>query len=341
LKVKLLENSAAKVELGGTSNPTAFDAYLKGLQLARIAVSSSPIICEGPVDAFSKAIALDPNYALAYANRAVITWTCATNSPEWLSLQQPDQKNARADAERAIAIAPNLAEGYVALSELEVGLLHFEAGGEACARALALASGSTLVLNHCSLLAAYSGQSETSIAGARRAVALDPLDSLSHRTLGDVLRFARHYDEAVAAYQDSIAIDPAHSAESYGLRGLTDYSAGNLSAALMSCEKYRDNYRSRVCLAIVYHGLNRQADASEVFEKLHQFAGEASAYQYAEIKAQWGERESALDWLEKALKLRDPGMAYAKRDPLLDPLRAEPRFQAVLNGLSFPNDASS
>ena len=340
LKVKLLENSAVKVELGGTSNPVAFDAYLKGLQLARIAVSTTPIVCNGPVDAFSEAIALDPNYALAYANRAVITWACATNSPEWLSLQQPDQKNVRADAERAVAIAPGLAEGYVALSELEVGLLHFGAAGDACAHALALAPGSTLVLNHCSLLAAYSGQAETAIAGARHAVALDPLDSLSHRTLGDTLRFARRYDEAVAAYQDSIAIDPEHSAESYGLRGLTYYSAGNLTAAQSSCEKNRDNYRSRVCLAIIYHGLNRQADASEIFAKLQQFAGEASAYQYAEIKAQWGDRQEALEWLEKAHKLRDPGMAYAKRDPLLDPLRAEPRFQAILSELSFPNDPS-
>ena len=163
---------------------------------------------------------------------------------------------------------------------------------------------------------------------------------MSHRTLGDVLRFARRYDEAVAAYQDSIAIDPEHSAESYGLRGLTYYSAGNLTAAQSSCEKNRDNYRSRVCLAIVYHGLNRQADASEIFAKLQQFAGEASAYQYAEIKAQWGDRQEALEWLEKAHKLRDPGMAYAKRDPLLDPLRAEPRFQAILTKLSFPNDPS-
>jgi TolB-like protein/tetratricopeptide (TPR) repeat protein len=340
LKVKLLESSASKVELGSTNNPAAFDAYLKGLQLARIAASTTPMVCNGPVEAFNQAIALDPNYALAYANRAVITWACTTNSPDWLSLQNPVQKSVRSDAERAIAIAPNLAEGYVALNELEMGLLNFGAASEACAHALSLSPGSTLVLNHCSLLAAYAGKIEASIAGARHAVALDPLDASSHRTLGDVLRFARRYDEAVSAYQDAIAIDPAHSAETYGLRGLTYYSAGNLSAAQSSCERNADNYRSRICLALVYHGLNRQTDAAAVFAGLRQFAGEASAYQYAEITAQWGERQESLTWLEKALKLRDPGMAYAKRDPLLDPLRAEPRFEAVLNELHFPNDPS-
>jgi TolB-like protein/tetratricopeptide (TPR) repeat protein len=338
LKITLLENVTVKTELGGTHNPAAFDAYLRGLKLARLAMSTTPMDCRGPIDAFSEAIARDADYALAYANRAVITWACATNSPDWLSQQQPGQKTVRADAERAIALAPSLAEGYVALSELEQGLLQFGASDRACARARELAPGSTQVLNRCSLLAAYFGQAETAISGARHAVALDPLDPLSHRILGDTLRFARRYDEAISAYQASIAIDPGHAAEAYGLRGLSFYSAGDLPAARSSCEANPDNYRSRICLALVYHGLGREADASTVFEKLRQFAGEASAYQYAEITAQWGERQMALKWLEKALQLRDPGMTYTKTDPLLDPLREEPRFQAVLKELNFPSD---
>jgi TolB-like protein/tetratricopeptide (TPR) repeat protein len=336
LKVTLLENVTLKTELGGTHDPAAFDAYLRGLKLTRIAMSTTPMDCRGPIDAFGEAIAHDAEYALAYANRAVITWACATNSPDWLSQQQPGQKTVRADAEHAIALAPNLAEGYVALGELEQGLLHFGAADRACARARELAPGSTQVLNRCSLLAAYFGQAETAIAGARHAVALDPLDPLSHRILGDTLRFARRYGEAISAYQASIAIDPGHAAEAYGLRGLSFYSAGDLSAARTSCEVNRDNYRSQICLALVYHGLGRVADASTVFEKLRQFAGEASAYQYAEITAQWGERQRALEWLEKALQLRDPGMSYTKTDPLLDPLREEPRFQAVMRELKFP-----
>jgi TolB-like protein/tetratricopeptide (TPR) repeat protein len=341
LKVTLLESVTLKTELGGTHDPVAFDAYLRGLKLTRIAMSATPMDCRGPIDAFSEAIAHDAEYALAYANRAVITWACATNSPDWLSQQQPGQKTVRADAERAVALAPNLAEGYVALSELEQGLLHFGASDRACARARELAPGSTQVLNRCSLLAAYFGQAETAISGARHAVALDPLDPLSHRILGDTLRFARRYGEAISAYQASIAIDPGHAAEAYGLRGLTFYSAGDLPLAGSSCEVNRDNYRSRICLALVYHRLGRVADASTVFEKLQQFAGEASAYQYAEIMAQWGERQLALEWLEKALQLRDPGMTYTKTDPLLDPLREEPRFQAVLRELNFPSDPTA
>jgi TolB-like protein/tetratricopeptide (TPR) repeat protein len=340
LKVTLLENATAKADLGGTHNPAAFDAYLRGLKLERIAMSSTPMDCQGPLGAFSEAITRDADYALAYASRAVITWACATNSPDWLSQQQSGQKMVRADAERAIALAPGLADGYVALSMLEQGLLQFGAADQACVRARALAPGSIHVLNGCSLLAAYFGQAETAISGARHAVALDPLDPLSHRTLGDTLRYARRYEEAILAYQASIAIDPAHAAESYALRGLAFYSAGNLPAAKSSCEVTPDNYRSRICLALVYRGLGRNADASTVFEKLRQFAGDASAYQYAEINAQWGERKTAVEWLEKALQLHDPGLIYAKADPLLDPLRGEPRFQAVMQELNFPNEPS-
>ena len=55
------------------------------------------------------------------------------------------------------------------------------------------------------------------------------------------------------------------------------------------------------------------------------------------IYAQWGNRAKALEWLETALRLRDPGLVYLKTDPLMDPLRKEPRFQAVMRELKFPS----
>jgi len=61
-----------------------------------------------------------------------------------------------------------------------------------------------------------------------------------------------------------------------------------------------------------------------------------AAYQYAEIFAQWGKTDQALDWLETALRLRDPGLYSTRVDPLLDPLRKEPRFQAIEKALKFP-----
>jgi hypothetical protein len=61
------------------------------------------------------------------------------------------------------------------------------------------------------------------------------------------------------------------------------------------------------------------------------------AYQYATIYAQWGQRAKALEYLETAMRLRDPGLQLLKTDPLLDPLRQEPRFKALERELKFPN----
>jgi hypothetical protein len=65
--------------------------------------------------------------------------------------------------------------------------------------------------------------------------------------------------------------------------------------------------------------------------------GDAAAYQYAEIHAQWGNTAKALEWLQIALRQRDSGLANLKADPLLDPLRKEARFQAIEKALKFPS----
>jgi hypothetical protein len=64
--------------------------------------------------------------------------------------------------------------------------------------------------------------------------------------------------------------------------------------------------------------------------------GDDAAYQYAEIYAQWGNFPKALEWLDVAMRVRDPGLGQLKTDSLLDPLRKEPRFQAIERGLKFP-----
>src|SRR5215470_7860957 len=64
--------------------------------------------------------------------------------------------------------------------------------------------------------------------------------------------------------------------------------------------------------------------------------GNDAALQYAEIYAQWGDWAKALDWLDSAMRLRDPGLEFLKTDPLMDPLRDQPRFQAVIRQLKFP-----
>jgi hypothetical protein len=87
---------------------------------------------------------------------------------------------------------------------------------------------------------------------------------------------------------------------------------------------------------VIYDKLGRHADAQAELAKLKAAQGDGMAYQYATIYAQWGDRAKALEWLETAWRLRDAGLAYLKTDPLLDPLRQEPRFHAIERELKFP-----
>ena len=64
--------------------------------------------------------------------------------------------------------------------------------------------------------------------------------------------------------------------------------------------------------------------------------GDRGAYQYAQIYSQWADAAKALSWLEKAMRLHDSGLVAVKVDSLLDPLRNEPRFQAIQQALKFP-----
>jgi tetratricopeptide (TPR) repeat protein len=225
----------------------------------------------------------------------------------------------------------------VALSNLELGLLNLSAADRACARALALAPINDQALNYCSSLAVSFGRADSGIALARRCVAVDPLNPFSYRALGDALMYSRRYREATAAYQDSIALDPEHADHAYWHRGASYYLAGNLSEAQASCETRPDYWYSLVCKAIIYQKLGRREAASAAMRRALEIAGDAGGYQYAEIYAQWGENKAALDWLEKAMRLRDTGLSGLRSDPLMDPLRKEPRFQAVERALKFPD----
>jgi serine/threonine-protein kinase len=334
LKVTLLGDEAAKIELGGTHNPAAFDAYLRGLRLARVASSEREA---GPaLDEYAEAIRLDPKFALAYAARSL---ALLESMYQWGSVttQRQNAEKARIDAERAIALIPDLGLAHAALAKfLLASALDYPRASEESERALALAPGNAIVLYEYGQIAAYMGRSNTAIDIARRGVALDPLNLLSHRALGDALYFARRYNEAIVAYQDAIAADPGPP-DSYARRGLAYYALGSHQMARASCEMKPDHWESRVCLALTFERLGQRRESEAQIKWLTEFDGGLQlAYQYAEIYAQRGDRDRALQWLETALRLRDPGFRRLKTDPLMDPLRNEPRFQAVMGELKFP-----
>jgi TolB-like protein/Tfp pilus assembly protein PilF len=332
LKVTLLGDVAAKVELGGTRNPAAFDAYLRGAAVARGmrgAPSEQAAIAE-----YTEAIRLDPAYALAYAARAAMEVSYAQEFAVVAPAIAQGMARALADAREALTLAPDLAEGHRALAAHAAASLEFARALEEHERAVALAPGNAALLGEYGRFAGDIGLTERGLAAARRAVLLDPLNPRSHYLLGQALHSARRYGEAARAYEASVSLNP-DSPYARAFNGLNEYVQGNLQRARELCEP-RPSQWSDLCLAVTYEKLGRRAEARALLDKYKSTLGDSAAYQYGEIYAQWGDLPAALDWLEKALRLRDPGLVILRTDPLLDPLRNEPRFQAIERDLKFP-----
>jgi TolB-like protein/Flp pilus assembly protein TadD len=333
LKVTLLGDVAAKVELGGTRNPAAFDAYLRG---AKAYSSRRDADATTAIAAYTEAIRLDPRYALAFASRSGAFTTAASEAATAAAMREGFDK-AQSDARQALELAPDLAQAHLALAAVaESATLDFTQASKEYERALALAPGSAEVLRRSGVSASRIGHFDAGLAATRRAVVLDPLSRATHSSLSRALYISRRYREAVAAFAEAISLDPDFKV-TYGERGFAYYGLGDLQSARASCETKPDYWHSQQCLAVIYDKLGRHTDAEAELAKFKAWGGDGGAYQYATIYAQWGNRAKALEWLETALRLRDPGLVNLKIDPLMDSLRQEPRFQAVMRELKFPD----
>ena len=343
LKVTLLEDIAARIEVGGTRSPAAFDAYLR----ASKAYWEEPRADENnyvqaATALYTEAIRLDPDYALAYADRSIAQLEVVI-----YHMSGPAAKNylnkAQADAHKAIALAPDLAAGHLALAIFLATSLDFRRADEEFERALSLDSGSARVLQNYGQFAVNMGHTGAGLAALRRAVALDPLNVSHHGFLTIGLRLARHYNESLAAYQAFLSFVPdIHEAQLFG--ATLYYSVGDFQKARSLCDsklrKVLNEHtggEARAILAVCqYPNVSRDADAETALKEFKATRGEAGAYEYAKTYAQWGDTAKALEWLETALRLRAVALQELKVEPLFDPVRNEPSFQAIERELKFP-----
>jgi tetratricopeptide (TPR) repeat protein len=241
---------------------------------------------------------------------------------------------AHADAQKAIDLAPPMTEGHMALATYFSGTLDFIQAMAEYQRALTLGPGNVRALQPAGPFLVLMGHTDTGITTARRVVVIDPLNPVTHFSLGLALFYARRYEEAVAAFGQVGSLNPDAPRDYPGFAYLL---LGNAERARAACAVKPEAWLDQSCLAIANDALGRHADAETALARLKALKGDGAAYEYAAIYAQWGDTGEALNWLETALRLRDPYLAKLKTDPLMDPLRKEPRFQAVMRELKFPD----
>jgi TolB-like protein len=332
LKVSLLSDVAAKIELGGTQDAAALDAYLRGSEAFDNMHDAAGL--QQVIAAYTDAIRHDPGYARAFAARSIALSILASYfSP--VTEVAGYRARALADAQHAIAQGPALAAAHRALALYFHEMLDFARAREEYERAAALAPGEASTLHASGWFAVLMGRTDGGILSLREATALDPLNFRSHLALGAALLFAHRYGESIGALQRSVALHPTDDA--YALLGADYVRLGALQSARTSCETKVDSTNGQTCLAIVYDKLGRHADAEAQLARLRAARGDAYAFEYAGIYAQWGRLTEAMHWLDTAVRLRSSRLTYLKVEPEIDPLRKEPRFQAIERELKFPD----
>lgn len=334
LEITLLGDLSQKIELGGTRDPAAFDAYLRGMRIRRTALTGEEH--QGAIAAYSEATRLDPKFAQAFAERSVALSSYATFNVNNSAAAHETLESALRDARTATTLAPELAEGHYALGVALRRRGDYAQADEAYARALALAPGSARILAAYSRHAAEIGHTEAAVRAGRKAITLDPLNFQVYRVVGIAFLGARQYSDALAAFKMAISLQPDY-VRNYALLGETQYAMGAYEAARKSCEVALADQVGQGCLAMTYQRLGRKADAEGMLQALKSTERDTGAYDYAAIYTQWGDVAKALDWLETAVRLRDPDLSALKTDAGLDPLRNEPRFQAIEKALKFPD----
>jgi TolB-like protein/Flp pilus assembly protein TadD len=335
LKVTLLGGEAAKIEIGGTHNPAAFDAYLRASKIYFSSQSGKDN--EAAIAGYTEAIRLDPNYALAYATRAIASTWFAESWATTTSAVRTALDNAQADARRSIALAPGLGEAHLALARVYEDRLEFAPASGEYEHALTLTPGNSRIVSNYGNFALFMGHKDSGFTALRRAVALDPLNVHSQGILGQACLIGRRYAEAISVLKDAQALNPVTAPIAIPLLGQAYYLFGDLQSARAYCERSADADDGQLCLAMTYKKLGRQADAEAMLAKLRASDGDAGAVEYAAVYAQWGNSTQALDWLEAAMRDRLPDLRLVKSSPFLDPLRKEPRFQAIERELKFPD----
>ncbi|MCB1008596.1 MAG: tetratricopeptide repeat protein, partial [Acidobacteria bacterium] len=180
------------------------------------------------------------------------------------------------------------------------------------------------------------GRHDDALPIAWRALENDPLSLIIKGAVGDVLFYARRYEEAIALYRETLAVDAnflaGHTdlARSLEHVGRHDDAVAEFKIAQALVTKGPPEPSSG--LAHVYARMGRREEALAIVDELVALKSEryVSSYGLASIFSCLGEVETALDWLDRAYEEHDQTLVWAKVHPRLDPLRDEPRFGRLL-----------
>ncbi len=334
LAVKLAQDEKQRLDRRYTSNLEAYRNYLNGRYAE---FRFTPDGLNQAIAYFDRAIAIDPSYALAHAGLA----DAYTTASDWVLSPREALPKAEASARHALEFDDALAEAHSALAHAEMHEWKLADAGKEFTRALALNQNITPIYFAYAEYLSALGRYDQSSMEMQKALNIDPLSAeiLFLRGFPHYLR----WDFGGALADDNAAIRahpdfwPPHMAAGYAYLALHRYPE-----ALAEFEKGRrlapDATINLSGLAATYARSGKRAEAAQVLAEMQKMKSEryVAPFDFAVVCDALGERDQALDWLEKAYQDQSEMMLFlAVYEPVAD-LRGEPRFQELVRRLDVP-----
>jgi TolB-like protein/Flp pilus assembly protein TadD len=335
LQAKITGSEKASIAKTPTVNPEAYELYLKGRFFWNKRTGDD---LRKSIEYLKQAITKDPGYALAYAALAdsygLLRFYGGASPAESIV-------PAAAAAEKAIELDDSLAEphasvGLIATEELEVhrGVTELE-------RAVQLNPNYATAHHWLALAFTALGQSERAIEELKRALELDPLSMAINADLSIGYLYARRYDEGEAQARKALEIDPRSFLAHYYL-GMALQLKGQLKQAIPEFQKAVELNHDPYCMSMLLQGYARNGQADEarkLLAQLNEMAKSAEVPEYALALAytSLGDKDRAISALEHGFAGGNKSYLFLlPGDPLLDDLRGDPRFEALVQKIVAP-----
>ena len=336
LKTKLTGSEQRAISEQPTANVEAHELYLKGRYFWNRRTAEN---LRKALSYFQQAAEKDPNYALAYAG---IADTCGLFPVYGVGEPEEYLPRAKDAAEKAIALDDSLAEAHASMGYVYYAYFNGVESTREFERAIEL-NPKYPTAHHWygRLTLVMLGQLDHAMAEMKRAYELDPVSSIIHSDLGGVNLMARRYDEAIKQLRGTVEIDPEFYWAHRWL-GMALELKGDTEGAIAEYNKALELNDDPVGLAFIAHAeasMGRQSEAREILAQLTEAAKKryVQHYAFALIHLALGEKDQALDWLEKGVQARGGSyLCFIKVDPFFDPLRGDPRFEAVVQKVVGP-----
>ena len=326
LRIRLLPSEQA-ANLPRAANSEAYYQYLLGRGLQSRGRDGWPLA----LLAYRKAIALDPGYAPAYAKLAI-----AENFVADAANDEAGFRRAVDAAERAVALAPGIPDGYAARAFMRYTYLwDWKGAGDDLDIALTLEPNDATVQRRYGDLLYTLGRLPEAIAATQKSTEADPLSAPGWTSLGLYLYSSGDMRGARHALERSFEINPDSTYIRWHL-GVLELLDAQPQRALALFQKVKQPELRLDGIAISERTLGHANESQAALDELIKTLSHGAAAQIAEVYAWRGEKDKAFDWLNRAYTQRDGGISDVKSNPLLASVRTDPRYQAFLSKMQLP-----